>query len=130
MSKLCRWPTCTSPVARMPCLKMYHSCRFIAQQIPGDNSFLHQRIHSRTTCGSTADLTAPCYGTQGYYRGARAALKLRDYEIALQLCSRGMEIDGKAPELQQLRQEAEKQAKVCTCTSSIFDMRYLVHIIK
>ena len=97
---------------------MYHSCPFITQHVLANNSIMHQRDHSRPNCGSIADLEAPCYGTQGYYRGARAALKLRDYETALQLCSRGMEIDGEAPELQQLRQEAEKQAKVCTCTSS------------
>lgn len=50
---------------------------------------------------------------QGYYRGARAALKLGNYEEALELCKRGIPIDTEASELQQLRQEAEKKAKVC-----------------
>lgn len=50
--------------------------------------------------------------TQGYYRGARAALKLGDFEEALQLCRKGMGIDSKSPELQQLSAEAEKRAKV------------------
>ena len=50
---------------------------------------------------------------QGYYRGARAALKLGSYEEALELCKRGMAVDGEASELQQLKLEAEKKAKVC-----------------
>ena len=125
-----------SPIARMPCVRHvplvpFHSSTHSGKQLlPANKSFMHQRIYSRTIRGSIADLKAPCCGTQGCYRGARAALKLRHYETASQLCSRGMEIDGEAPELQQLRQEAEKQAKVRTCTSSIFDMRYLVQIIK
>lgn len=51
--------------------------------------------------------------SQGYYRGARAALKLGEYEEALQLCQRGMGLDSNAPELQQLSIEADRKAKVC-----------------
>ena len=51
---------------------------------------------------------------QGYYRGARAALKLGEYEEALQLCQKGMALDSEAPELQQLSMEADRKAKVCT----------------
>ena len=49
---------------------------------------------------------------QGYYRGAKAALKLGEYEEALQLCQRGMALDSEAPELQQLSMEAGRKAKV------------------
>ena len=51
--------------------------------------------------------------SQGYYRGARAALKLGEYEEALQLCQKGMGLDSEAPELQQLSMEADRKAKVC-----------------
>ena len=40
-------------------------------------------------------------------------MKLKSYEEALELCKRGMAVDGEASELQQLRREAEKKAKVC-----------------
>ena len=55
----------------------------------------------------------PGFPAQGYYRGARAALKLGDYDEALQLCHRGMAIHSEAPELQQLSMEADRKAKVC-----------------
>ncbi len=44
-------------------------------------------------------------------------MKLQENETALQLCSRGLDNAGEAPELQQLMQEAEKQAKACTALS-------------
>ncbi|KAK9907556.1 hypothetical protein WJX75_005927 [Coccomyxa subellipsoidea] len=46
---------------------------------------------------------------KGYYRGARAALKLGECELAAQICSNGLTIDGSATELQQLQSQAESQ---------------------
>ena len=56
---------------------------------------------------------ARCF-IQGYFRGARAALRLGEHDEALQLCQRGMSLHSDAAELQQLSMEAEKKTKVCS----------------
>lgn len=76
-------------------LKVRLCVRFAMHEIPHANTNV-QRYQTRDP-------------PQGYYRGARAALKLGECELAAQICSNGLTIDGSATELQQLQSQAESQ---------------------
>ncbi|BDA47917.1 Tetratricopeptide repeat protein 4 [Coccomyxa sp. Obi] len=53
---------------------------------------------------------------KGYYRGARAAMKLQQYERAAEICSTGLTVDRNALELQQLKFQAEAKLQAAAVT--------------
>ena len=57
----------------------------------------------------TVAANIPQPAEQGYYRGARAALKLGEHQQAADICSKGLAVDAGATELQQLSKEAQRQ---------------------